>query len=103
MLTDPHPAQQPPAQQTAPKSPLKNPILYSWLALLAVLSYVLWIFFSRWQENRELQRRASEERSQKQLDADRQTIDQLGGKELAIQSFYASADVIHRGEKVELC
>jgi hypothetical protein len=103
MLTDPRPAQQPPTQQTAPKSPLKNPILYSSLALLAVLFYVLWIFFSRWQENRQIQRRASEERSQKQLDADRQTIDQLGGKELAIQSFYASAGVIHRGEKVELC
>ena len=103
MLTDPNPAQQRPAQQPAPKSPLKNPILYSSLALLAVLLYVLWIFFSRWQENREIQRRASEERSQKQLDADRQTIDQLGGKELAIQSFYASAGVIHRNETVQLC
>jgi len=103
MLTDPNPAQQRPAQQPAPKSPLKNPILYSSLALLAVLLYVLWIFFSRWQENREIQRRASEERSQKQLDADRQTIDQLGGKELAIQSFYGSAGVIHRGETVQLC
>jgi hypothetical protein len=64
---------------------------------------VLWIFFSRWQENRQIQRKASEERSQKQLDADRQTIDQLGGKELAIQSFYASAGVIHRGETLQLC
>jgi hypothetical protein len=73
------------------------------LALLAVLLYVLWIFFSRWQENRQYQRRASEERSQKQLDADRQTIDQLGGKELAIQAFYASPGIIHRGETVQLC
>src|ERR1700681_2232383 len=98
MLTDPHPSQQPPAQLPAPKSPLKNPILYSSLALLAVLLYLLWIFFSRWQENRQIQRRASEERSQKQQDADRQTIDQLGAKELAIQSFYASAGIIHRGD-----
>jgi hypothetical protein len=99
MLTEPQPTQGPPA----PKSPLKNPIMYSSLALLAVLLYVLWIFFSRWQENRQFQRHASEERSQKQLDADRQTIDQLGGKELAIQSFYATAGVIHRGETVQLC
>ena len=60
MLTDPQPASR--VQLPGPKSPLKNPILYSSLALLAVLLYVLWIFFSRWQENRELQRRASEER-----------------------------------------
>lgn len=98
MLTEPQPVQQP-----APKSPLKNPIMYSSLALLAVLLYVLWIFFSRWQENRQIQRHASEERSQKQRDADRQTIDQLGGKELAIQSFYASAGVVKRGETLQLC
>jgi hypothetical protein len=103
MLTDPQPAQQQPAQQTSSKSPLKNPILYSSLALLAVLLYVLWIFFSRWQENRQLLRRATEERSQKQLDADRQTIDQLGGKELAIQSFYASPGIIHRGGTLQIC
>jgi hypothetical protein len=103
MLTDPQPAQQQPAQPTSSKSPLKNPILYSSLALLAVLLYVLWIFFSRWQENRQLLRRATEERSQKQLDADRQTIDQLGGKELAIQSFYASPGIIHRGGTLQIC
>ena len=103
MFTDPQPARQQTAQHPGSKSPLKNPILYSSLALLAVLLYVLWIFFSRWQENRQIQRRASEERSQKQLDADRQTIDQLGGKELAIQSFYASAGVIRRGDTLQLC
>jgi hypothetical protein len=103
MLTEPQPARQSSAQLPTPKSPLKNPILYSSLALLAVLLYVLWIFFSRWQENRQYQRHALEERSQKQLDADRQTIDQLGGKELAIQAFYASPGIIHRGETVQLC
>ena len=103
MLTEPQPARHQTVQHPGSKSPLKNPILYSSLALLAVLLYVLWIFFSRWQENRRIQKKASEERSQKQLDADRQTIDQLGGKELAIQSFYASAGVIHRGETLQLC
>jgi hypothetical protein len=103
MLTEPQPSRSQNVQHPGSKSPLKNPILYSSLALLAVLLYVLWIFFSRWQENRQIQRKASEERSQKQLDADRQTIDQLGGKELAIQSFYASAGVIHRGETLQLC
>jgi len=90
-------------QNPAPKPAFKNPILYSSLALLAVLLYVVWIFFFRWQENRQIQRRAMEEKSQKQLAQDRQTIEQLGGKELAIQSFYASAGVIRRGETLQLC
>jgi hypothetical protein len=90
-------------QDSAPKSPLKNPILYSSLALLAVLLYVVWIFFFRWQENRQIQRRAKDQKTEKQLAEDRQTIEQLGGKDLAIQSFYASAGAVHRGDTVQLC
>lgn len=90
-------------QNPARKPAYKNPILYSSLALLAVLLYVMWIFFSRWQENRDIQHRAREEKSQKQLAEDRQTVEQLGGKELAIQSFYASAGEVRRGETVQLC
>ena len=90
-------------QNPGTKPALKNPILYSSLALLAVLLYVMWIFFARWQENRNIQRRASEEKTQKQLADDRQTVEQMGGKELAIQSFYASAGQVHRGESLQLC
>lgn len=70
---------------------------------MAVLLYVIWIFFARWQENRQIQRRANEERTAKQLADDRQTVEQMGGKELAIQSFYASAGIVKRGESVQLC
>jgi hypothetical protein len=70
---------------------------------MAVLLYVIWIFFARWQENRQIQRRANEERTAKQLADDRQTVEQMGGKELAIQSFYASAGVVKRGESLQLC
>jgi hypothetical protein len=70
---------------------------------MAVLLYVIWIFFARWQENRQIQRRANEERTAKQLADDRQTVEQMGGKELGIQSFYASAGVVKRGESLQLC
>ena len=86
-----------------PKSTYKRPILYSSFALMAVLLYVIWIFFARWQENRQIQRRADEERTAKQLADDRQTVEQMGGKELAIQSFYASAGIVKRGESLQLC
>ena len=90
-------------QNPAPKSSVRRPILYSSFALLAVFLYVVFIFFSRWKENRKIQQRATEERSEKQLADDRPAIEQLGGKELAIQNFYASATTIHRGESLQLC
>jgi hypothetical protein len=90
-------------QNPPPKPAYKNPILYSSLALIAVLLYVISIFFFRWQENRQIQHHAAEEQNQKQLEADRRTVEQMGGKELAIQSFYASAGVVHPGEKLQLC
>ncbi len=85
------------------KSAFKNPFLYSWAALAIVALVVGWILFSRWQENRGIEKRAKEERTQKQQEQDRMTLEQLGGKELAIQNFYASPGAIRRGETVQLC
>lgn len=86
-----------------PKSIFKSPALYSYsLLVIAVLS-VAWILFSRWEENRSIERHAKEERTQKQLEDDRATLEQMGGKELAIQNFYATPGSIRRGETVQLC
>ena len=85
------------------KTLLKNPLLYSSIVVGTALLVVLWISYSRWQENRLIERRTRQETSRKQLENDRLTLEQLGGKELAIQSFYASPGAIHRGESVQLC
>jgi hypothetical protein len=85
------------------KSIFKNPSLYTRGLLLIGALAVGWILFSRWQENRDIEKRSREERSAKQREQDRATLEQLGGKELAIQNFYASPAVIHRGESVQLC
>ncbi len=85
------------------KSAFKNPFLYSWTALAIGVLVVGWILFSRWLENRNIETRAKEERTQKQLEQDRIALDQLGGKELAIQNFYATPGVVRRGETVQLC
>ena len=85
------------------KSALKNPFLYSWAALGIAALVVGWIIFSRWQENRGIEKRAKEERTQKQQEQDRITLEQMGGKELAIQNFYATPGTIRRGETVQLC
>ena len=85
------------------KSAFKNPFLYSWAALAIAALVVCGILFSRWLENRTLEKRAKEERTQKQLEQDRLALEQLGGKELAIQNFYAAPGAIRRGETVQLC
>ena len=87
----------------AAKSVFKNPLLYSSAALAIALLAVGGILFSRWQENRGIEKRAKEERTQRQQEQDRITLEQLGGKELAIQNFYATPGVIRRGETVQLC
>jgi hypothetical protein len=91
--------------QTEPqkKSALKNPFLYSWAVLAIAALVVGGILFSRWQENRDIEKHAKDERTQKQQEQDRLAVEQLGGKELAIQNFYASPGEIRRGESVQLC
>jgi hypothetical protein len=85
------------------KSAFKNPFLYSWTALAIGVLVVGWILFSRWLENRNMETRDKQERTQKQQEQDRIALDQLGGKELAIQNFYATPGVVRRGETVQLC
>jgi hypothetical protein len=94
MLTEPVPPS---------KSIFKNPFLYSGTLLVIALLVVGWILFSRWSENRSIEDRARVERTQKQQEQDRLTVEQLGGKELAIQNFYALPGAIHRGQTVQLC
>jgi hypothetical protein len=86
-----------------PKPILKNPRVYSSIALAVVVLVVGWILVSRWMENRGIERRAREERTLKQQEQDRITVEQLGGKELAIQNFYATPGVVRRGETVQIC
>jgi hypothetical protein len=85
------------------KSPLNNPLVYSSAVVLIVLFYVGYIFFSRWQENRSIERRTAEQQTATQQREDRATVEQLGGKNLAIQTFYGSPGTVHKGETVQLC
>jgi hypothetical protein len=85
------------------KTLLKNPLLYSSMLVGIAFFVVLWILYSRWQDNRLIERRTREEASRKQLESDRVALQELGGKDLAIQSFYASPGDIHKGETAQLC
>src|SRR5260370_4932937 len=84
------------------KSAFKNPFLYSQAVLAIVAIAVVWILATRWLENRNFEKRAREERTQKQQEQDRITLEQIVGKELAIQNFYTSPGTIRRDKTVHL-
>jgi heme exporter protein D len=92
------------AQADPPKkSAFKNPFLYSWIALAILALVVVSVILSRWMENRSVEERAREAKIRQQREQDSLTLQQLGGKELAIQNFYATPGTIRRGETVQLC
>ena len=84
------------------KSIWKNPFVYTGTILFLVAIYVGWIVFSRWSENRQIDRRARDAAAQKQQEQDRRTVEQMGGSELSIQSFYGNSQ-IRRGQSAQLC
>lgn len=84
------------------KSILKNPFVYSSLAILVVAIYVVWIFLSRHTANRAYQERIRSQQAEKQRQSDQTAIEQLGGSELAIQMLYATPE-IRRGETAQVC
>jgi hypothetical protein len=68
------------------------------VAVIAVL-YVLWVFTSRWVENRRMEREAAA----RQAAAAKQDPAIASGSSLKILNFYASKGVIARGEEARLC
>ena len=85
------------------KSIFKKPSFYSKLVLTLAALIVIWIFFFRWWQNRSIEYRAKETAAERKRADDRATLEQMGGKELAIQTFYATPSEIRRGQLVQLC
>ena len=91
-------------QPDTPSKPLfKTPSFYSWSLVAVVALVVGWIFFFRWWQNRAFEHHASQQRTEKQREEDLATLEQMGGKELAIQTFYATPGEVRRGQSVQLC
>ncbi|MGC1659490.1 MAG: hypothetical protein WA737_05695 [Candidatus Acidiferrales bacterium] len=68
-------------------------------SLAVVLCYVGWVFYSRWQSDRDLSERAAAAQREK----DREAVNFLGGDRFDILNFYAAPGSIHRGESLQLC
>ena len=67
------------------------------LAVLAVLLYDAWVFYSRRQASRE----AEQQRSEKEAADAKRTLELLG--HLKIQNFYVTPPVVERGKSTRLC
>jgi len=81
----------------------KSPFFYSAILLVAIAAYVGYIFLSRYESNRTLERRNAEKQSEQRRQDDLRAVEQLGGSELAIRSFYIAPASIRRGETADLC
>jgi hypothetical protein len=86
-----------------PKSPFKNPFLYSSIVIFAVILYVSYVLYTRHESSKEYERQTKERQSEQRREEDRLAVEQLGGSELAIRGLYVSPRAIHPGETAQLC
>jgi hypothetical protein len=100
-LTSPQPSQSDSSSES--NTVFKNPQLYSAIVLVGVAVVVGWILFSRWSGNKQIERQSAQQKQEKQRESDRTALDQMGGKTLDIQAFYANPGAVHRGDAVQLC
>jgi len=89
--------------QDSRKSPWKNPYVYSGAILVCVAIYVGFVLLTRYESNRDFERRDAAQKAEQRREEDRRAVEQLGGSDLAIRSLYVSPPQIHRGEKAQLC
>jgi len=78
---------------------MRRAVAYLAVVLLAAAVYSGWTVYSRWNANRE----AEQSRQAAQIEADKHTLNALGGDQLKILSFYFEPAVVKRGERGLVC
>jgi hypothetical protein len=84
------------------RSILRNPFLYTSTLAIAALLFVGWIFYSRWQVNRDYEQRVAAREAQKRQE-DARAAELMGGDRFDILNFYAIPDSIKSGQMTTLC
>lgn len=72
---------------------------FSWIFVLIAALIVAGIFYSRWQENRDIEEHAADAKRAKA----QQLVEDFGGKDFKILNFYAAPGAIRRGDEAALC
>ncbi len=86
-------------QHHEPLKIIRKILPFTSIAVVFAAIYVGWVFFSRWQENRDLEQKHSEAATEN----DRKVLETLGGNELKILSLSLDRGLIRRGERLQLC
>ncbi len=81
------------------KSIFRNPFVYTTALIAVAVVYLGFVFFSRWEENREIEERAKA----KEREEAARAVEMMGGNRLEIQSFSGSPGILRRGETAQLC
>lgn len=89
----------PSAGSSEGKFSVRKFVRLSWVLLAIVALIVAGIFYSRWEQSRDIAEKAAEQ----QREHARAVVEGLGGSSFQIMSFYASPGVIHRGDSAEIC
>jgi hypothetical protein len=87
----------------APVSAFHKFLKYSWLGLLVVALGVAWIFYSRWQTNRDIEHRAAQKAAAEQRENAARSVEMMGGSKFDILNFYAAPGAVRRGDSFQLC
>lgn len=80
-------------------SVIRKMLPFTTAAVVIAALYVAWIFYSRWDAQREAQRAQRDARVQ---DAQK-VLEAYGGNKVTVLSLSASQGVIHPGESAQLC
>jgi hypothetical protein len=91
------------ARGAGPPPSVRTLLRYSLVVVAMVALYAGWTFYSRWQQNRAIERRIDQERAEKRRAEAQHIVQQLGGDGFAILNFYADPPALPRGETADLC
>jgi hypothetical protein len=97
MRMEQKPAQGPPERKPGRAFRIYLIVSSTMIVLAAVYSGL--VFYSRYEDNLEIQQRAAEK---KRAD-DQRVLEMMGGNTFDILNFYASPGHVHRGDDVHLC
>ena len=78
---------------------LKRALRWTWVLVAAVLIYAAATVLLRWRANRAI----DEASALKRAESDRKILEQLGGDQMKVLTFYANPPVLTRGERGLLC
>lgn len=86
-----------------PATGFRKIVKYSWLGVAIVALGIAWIFYVRWQTNRDIDFRAAQKAAAEQRENAARSVELMGGNKFDILNFYAAPGAVRRGDSFQLC